>query len=215
MAVFGEDFIPLEPRNFFGIEVEIPEVTWDAPKGKRHPLDAKRYLLPDMTGMGDDAEIGQVSMGWSPEGLIVLVKFDEAFDSSVYPDISRGDAVELFIDTRDVKTSGFNTRFCHHFFFLPNAVDGVDRGELTHFRTEDRHELCEATELGLKQLSKKSLEIRIPTDCMTGYDPVDFGRIGLSYRLWQHGEAQHFSVSTNEYAVEQQPSLWSTARFVK
>ncbi len=47
------------------------------------------------------------------------------------------------IDTRDLKTSGYNTKFCHHFYFLPEKIDGIQCGEVTRFRTEDTHELCD------------------------------------------------------------------------
>jgi hypothetical protein len=143
----------------------------------------------------------------------------QAFQRVTYPDIARGDSVELFFDTRDVKTSGFNTRFCHHFFFLPEAVDGHQAGEITRFRTEDIHELCDPKELKVKsQLKSNSyqMQIFIPAHCLHGYDSEQFDRLGFTYRINRpDGPSQHFSVVTDDYQVEQQPSLWSSVRLVK
>lgn len=215
--LFSEGFVPLAPRNFFAVEVDLHAVDWE--KGgstKSHPLSAKKYRLPLTTGLAEEEAFADVSLGWSDEGIIALVTYEQPFEKSVFPDIRNGDAIELLIDTRDVKSSGFNTRFCHHFFFLPNGVEGGARkGERTHFRTEDRHELCDPEELSLKPLNKKMLELRIPSSCLNGYNPKDFQRLGFSYRLSRWGgPPQHFSVSSNEYTIDQQPSLWSTLRLV-
>lgn len=212
--VFSESFIPLSPRNFFAFEQELYAVDWEPVKANRkHPLEAKKYSFPLTTGLAGEESFADFAMGWSTEGLVILVTYHSGFERSIFPDIHRGDAVELFIDTRDVKTAGFPTRFCHHFFFLAESVNGVHAGERTQFRTEDRHELCEATDLGVKRFGKKRLELRVPGHCLTGYDPIDFARLGFSYRLSRFGGSpQHFSVSSSEYSVDQQPSLWTTLR---
>lgn len=209
---FSDDFVPLSPRNFFNLEVEVPRVDWQARATSRtHPLKKTAFVLPLTTELAEEEDFASVAMGWAPEGLLFLVSYDQPFERSLYPDLQHGDSVELFIDTRDVKTAGFNTRFCHHFFFLPQQIEGVDRGECTHFRTEDAHELCDPTELGLKRLSEHDLEIRIPKQCLTGYSPEDFRRLGLNYRLNRFsGPSQHFAVSGKEFPVEQQPSLWAS-----
>ncbi|MFQ5729983.1 MAG: sugar-binding protein, partial [Waddliaceae bacterium] len=159
------------------------------------------------------------AMGWKKEGIEFLFKVDKKFEEAFYPDVVRGDSVEIFIDTRNVKTSGYNTRFCHHFFFLPEAVEGHQAGELTHFRTEDVHELCDPSELKIKaqvKTNQYTLHIWIPRECLYGYDPEPFDRLGFSYRINRpYWESQHFSVVTEDYQLEQQPSLWSSLRLVK
>lgn len=206
----SEEFVPLAPINFFQIQ-------WDChhldPKGK---LSAEKYHLPNTGKLCAEATFADVNMGWDKEGIHILVKIKEEMVESYYPDVTKGDAVEIFIDTRDVKTSGYNTRFCHHFFFLPEAVDGHQAGEITRFRTEDTHELCDPKELVVKTTrSGKSyqMQIFIPSHCLNGYDPDQFDRLGFSYRInRRNGKPQHFSVTTEDFQVEQQPSLWSSVR---
>ncbi len=48
-----------------------------------------------------------------------------------FPNVNQGDSFELFIDTRDVKTSGYNTRFFVIIFsFFPKVSKGSKQGKL-------------------------------------------------------------------------------------
>ncbi|KIC77214.1 Uncharacterized protein DB41_CR00080 [Neochlamydia sp. TUME1] len=209
--MFEEESFSLSPVNFFQLKGDCHY----APKG----ISGQKYLLADTSYLCGEEHFSKVSLGWNEQGLECLVAVSQPFKQAYHPDVSRGDSVELMIDTRDVKTSGFNTRFCHHFFFLPEAVDGIQAGEMTRFRTEDKHELCDANELKVNsQLSSQSytLKIFIPSHCLVGYDPEQFDRLGFTYRVNRKNESpQHFSVVTRDFQIEQQPSLWSSLSLVK
>lgn len=210
---FSDELPPLTPIQFFQIGVECAYL----PLG--HSLTGKKYLLPDMSTLCHEESFGQVAMGWNEEGIQFLVKVDKPVEIVYYPDVIRGDSFEVFIDTRDVKTSGYNTRFCHHFFFLPELFEETQAGEITHFRTEDTHELCDPVLLKIKSQVKKaeySLEIFIPKEALNGYDPQQFNRIGFAYRINRpRYQSQHFSCRTEDYQIEQQPSLWSSIKLIK
>lgn len=211
--MFEEGFA-LTPINFFQIGVDCKKIEGVFPQ-----LNEKsKYLLPSTAHLCDDEEFSKVYMGWNREGIELQIVVSQAVQSCSYPSIERGDSVELFFDTRDVKTSGYNTRFCHHFFFLPEAVEGHLAGEMTRFRTEDVHELCDPNELKLKVKTSSrgySLNIFIPNTCLHGYDPEQFRRLGFSYRINRYrGHPQHFSTVTDEYQIEQQPSLWASVQLV-
>jgi hypothetical protein len=210
--------LSLSPINFFQItgdckytsEHKLPELTKGA---------GKAYLLPSTHGLCHEKTFADIGMGWSEQGLTFRIDVHQPVTQILYPEITNGDSIELFIDTRDVKTSGFNTRFCHHFFFLPESMDERQAGELTHFRTEDSHSHCDPNSLTVnckKSSSAYTMQIFIPADCLFGYDPDQFKRIGFSYRINRpDGPPQHFSVVSQEYTIEQQPSLWSSLRLVK
>ena len=217
---FAEGFVPLTPINFFQISagcLYLPPA-----KGTIFPniskVQAQKMLLPDLSKLCAEESFAEISLGWNEEGLEALVKINRPFKRSVFPDVDRGDSVEFFIDTRDVKTAGFNTRFCHHFFFLPEAVDGHSAGEITHFRTEDAHPLCDSKDLKVKsslQSSSYSLHIFIPESCLYGFDPGQFKRLGFSYRINRaDGFPQHFSVVTEDFSINQQPSLWGSLKLL-
>lgn len=212
---FPEEFVPLTPINFFQISADCHYL-----KPAAFPAltkqQAKKYLLPDTSHLCSEESFAEVSLGWNEEGIEAFVKVNHPFKRAYYPEIDRGDSFELFIDTRDVKTSGFNTRFCHHFFFLAEGVEGHFCGEMTRFRTEDAHPLCDSNELKVKALMQSSgytLNIFIPRHCLNGYDPDQFRRLGFAYRINQaEGFSQHFTVVTEDFPIEQQPSLWGSLK---
>lgn len=206
-----ERFVPLAPVNYFQMGADCFKL--------EKPLSYKSMranMLPNTSALCAEEHFADVAMGWTTEGIEVFVHVKEAFNQAYYPDVAKGDSVELFFDTRDVKTSGYNTRFCHHFFFLPEAVEGHMAGEITRFRTEDVHDLCNPNELIVKCDLKSSgydMHIVIPSQCLYGYDPDQFDRMGFTYRINRAaGSSQHFSVTSEDYQLEQQPSLWSSIR---
>ncbi len=212
--MFEENFVPLAPINFFQVGVDC--LQHHAPLTN---ANFEKYLLPDTSMLCKEHHFADVALAWHPEGIEAFVYVKQAIHQVKYPDVSGGDSVELFFDTRDVKTSGFNTRFCHHFFFLPEAVEGQQAGEITRFRTEDKHELCNPNDLKVTAHTKPrgyTLSISIPQQCLQGYDPAQFDRLGFTYRINRaSGSPQHFSVVSNEFQIEQQPSLWSTLKLIK
>lgn len=214
----SDDFIPIAPINFFqiGADSSYLEGLNFQTFPKLNGANYRKYLLPDTSALCCETSFAKVALGWHEEGLELYVAVDKPFYQARYPEVDRGDSFEVFMDTRDIKTTGFNTRFCHHFFFLAEAVEGHQCGEITRFRTEDSHPLCDPKELKVKSQCKPSsysLNIFIPKNCLHGYDPAEFARLGLAYRLNQsHGPAQHFSVTSDDYTIDQQPSLWSSIR---
>lgn len=217
---FDDELIPITPVNFFQISAECHQLPIQ--KGSSFPRLTKqnyrKYLLPDTSSLCAEEPFASVAIGWQPEGVELYVLVDHPFRKAVHPDVERGDSVEVFIDTRDVKTAGFNTRFCHHFFFLAEGVEGHFAGEITHFRTEDVHPLCDPNDLKVKTINQKggyALHIFIPSHCLHGYDPEQFNRLGFSYRINRaEGFPQHFSVVTEDYQIDQQPSLWGSLKLI-
>lgn len=213
-----ENAIPLTPVGFIQLQLECRYLA----SGK-FPTFTKRnrdkYMLPNTSSLCAEEHFADVYLGWNQEGIELLAEVNQRINNVVYPEITKGDSLEIFFDTRDVKTSGFNTKFCHHFFFLPEAIEGQMAGEITRFRSEDAHELCNPQDLIIETKSgwrSYSLNIFIPSHCLHGYDPEQYNKLGFSYRINRSGaKPQHFSVVTDEYQVEQQPSLWSSLRLVK
>ena len=207
-----EQYFALTPINFF-------QLSWDCPQiDEKQLLKGAQYFLPDTSSLCGESKFADVRMAWNKEGIHVHVDVGQAFQKCVFPEVSQGDSIEIFIDTRDVKTSGFNTRFCHHFYFLPEAIDGHKAGEITRFRSEDAHELCNANDLKVTAQNaarKYSMKIFIPHESLVGYEPDRFNRLGFSYRINRYqGKPQHFSVVSPEFQIEQQPSLWSSFKLV-
>ncbi len=211
--LFALSLISLAPVNYFAFEMDCHSV--EQPGLQKL---GKHYMLPSTADWCDEAPFASVFLGWCSEGIAVEVEVNQPLEESFFPDVERGDSVELFFDTRDRKIAGFNTRFCHHFCFLPYEVEGVQAAEITRFRTEDVHDLCDPTLLQVQTTSKRTgyrMQIFIPSECLYGFDTEQFDRLGFTYRINRLGDQpQHFSLVTHEYAIDQHPSLWATLKLV-
>lgn len=212
--MFENEIFALNPVHFFALSCDCLYL----PKKEQVPT-LESYALPSTRPLTQEESFAKIAMGWNEEGIAVYLHVNQPATTSFYPLLEKGDALELFFDTRDLKSVGFNTRFCHHFFFLPQAVEGVTKGEKTHFRTEDSHPLCDPQVIQCQtQLKKKdySIKIFIPTQCLYGYDPKQLDRLGFTYRIHRHkGKPQHFTVVSKDYPIDQQPSLWGSIKLVK
>lgn len=209
--------IALVPIHFFSLSFDAYYLSPEE-IGKKSGELGKKYVLPSTSDLCGEASFAEVALAWNREGLAFQVKVEHPMTYTAYPDVANGDSVELFVDTRDIKTSGYNTRFCHRFYFLPQEVNGHQAGELTHFRGDDSHPLCDS---GLLQVRVKpsskgySMFIIIPGSCLHGYDPEQFDRLGFTYRINRaHFFPQHFAASGVDYHIEQQPSLWASLNLV-
>lgn len=213
-----ESFVTLEPVGFFQYQLDCHRLDEQPLAALSKQLFSSKYKLPDLSPLCGEESFADVYLGWNKLGLGLHFHVNETFRHGFYPDVTRGDAAEVFIDTRDVKTSGHNTRYCHHFFCLAEPVDGYSAGELTHFRTEDAHEWCHSDVLQTKSSCKHGyydMTLFIPASALVGYDPESFDRLGFSYRISRCYKAQqHFSASSKEYQIEQQPSLWSSVKLI-
>ena len=174
-----EKLPPLAPLEFFSLEGSL-RYSKTPPSSKQM---RRSFLLPDIAGWWEEERFADVALAWSEAGIYVHVFVEKEFEQAVYPKYSEGDAVELFFDTRDLKTAGFATRFCHQFVFLPQAVQGVIAQEVSHFRTEDTHPLCDADELQvMAEIRKKITSCRylfLPIVCKVSTLPLFRGSVLL------------------------------------
>lgn len=209
----GEEFSPLRPASLFEMGFSCPYLPV---KEAAKLLKEEKYLVPDSPFLLKEEPFAKLHMGWNEEGLYFLLQCDRSFVDVFYPDFTRGDAFQLFIDTRNNKSTTILTKFCHQFLFLPKETDGIQSIELTRFRTDDQHELCDPKELNCTasfQKNSYSMNIFIPTQCLHGYDPAECNRIGFTYCVYGAGGfRQHFSSHSEEFAYESLPALWSNVR---
>lgn len=218
MTLF-ENITPFAPVHFFALQFDCHYFQ----ESKKEAFGNSRHYLPDLAFINDLESFAELAMGWNEKGLYFLAKVKRPLLKVEFPNLQKGDALELLIDTRDVKTSGYQTRFCHHFYFLPEKIrqdkeEVPQAAEITRFRGEDAHELCDPSLLIVSTLEKSKsylMNIFIPSECLNGYDPSQFDRLGFNYRINRYeGEPQCFSSNSNEFPIEQ-PSLWSSLKLIK
>lgn len=209
---FFEDLPALSPVQFFGLSCDCLYA--------KHSLKSdKAHLLPSTADMLGEDQFADVYTSWNVDKISFYISSCVPFQNAGDGDFRKGDSVELFIDTRDLKTKGVVSRFCHHFVFFPVQVQNFYGREVTRFRGEDIHRHCHPEDLQVvPDLDDDSynLLIEIPSACLHGFDPLSFPRIGFTYRINRtDAPPQHFAVSSEEYAIEQHPATWGTLKLVK
>lgn len=207
-----EDLPALSPVQFFGLSC-------DCFYFKRVFTPEKISLLPSTADLLGEESFADIYVGWNMEKLAFFVSSCVPFQDVDERDFRKGDCVELFIDTRDVKTRGGISRFCHHFVFFPTQVQNFYGREITRFRGDDIHRLCHPEDLQVAvSMDNQSyqLSIEIPSSSLYGYDPLTLPRLGFTYRVNRLGSMpQHFAVSSEEYTIEHHPATWGSLQLVK
>jgi hypothetical protein len=205
-----EELPSLSPVQFFGVAADCLFST------KKLEKCVPLFLLPSTADLLDEESFASIYACWNFERLSFHVEIHTPFQKVGEGDIRKGDSVEIFLDTRDLKSKGVISRFCHHFVFYPVQIQGFYGREITRFRGEDGHPLCHPEDLSVSpSLGKQSysLSIEIPASCLTGYDPLQSPRIGFTYRINRpEGGAQHFAASSEEYVLELHPAVWGTLK---
>jgi hypothetical protein len=194
-----EHMDPLLPADFFSYSFSI---------------SSKMTEVPDTSHLLDEEKFGSLYLSWSEDGIFGKAIIEKPFEGAFFPDYRKGDCLEIFIDTRDHKKSGFASRFCHHFVFLAGEVNGIRAEEVSRFRSEDTHPLCNATDLIVScHAGKKSYELsfQIKESALHGFDPSQFPRMGFAYRINRFkGKPQHFPVSSERFELFEHPGLWAS-----
>lgn len=207
-----EDLPALMPIQFFGLSCDCPYL-----EGRL--TQDRDFLLSSTAECLDEESFADIYCGWNEDKLVFLADVKIPFQKSGESDFRKGDSLELFIDTHNLKSRAVVTRYCHHFVFFPVEVQGYLGREISRFRNEDTHRLCSPEDLLVKpeiHSNGYTLLIEIPSHCLFGYDPLSQSKIGFTYRLNRaEGPPQHFSVSSREYAIEQHPALWATLKLEK
>ncbi len=204
-----ENMDPLLPVDFFSYSFSIPYASDLA----SIPHE-KMGEVPDISNLLDETKFGSVSLAWSEEGIAGKALIKKKFEGSFFPDYTKGDSLEIFIDTRDHKKSRFASRFCHHYVFLAGEVNGIQAEEVSRFRSEDTHPLCSSLDLKVScRVDDQSYELcfMIQESALHGYDPSQFSRIGFAYKINRvKGKSQHFPCSSKRFELFEHPSLWSS-----
>lgn len=199
ISCFSLNFnIPLATDNFFN-------------KKKYREID----FLPNTQIASNQEIFGEVIIGWNLQGIYFIIQVYQPFENSSSVEVSRGDGIEIFIDTRDQKSHNI-TRFCHHFIFLPVATDDILSKEVTELPLENTRKLADPKDLiNNVTFSKKGyrMDICILEKALYKFNPIDIHTLGFTYLLHRKlGPSQYFSGSPREFKIEKSPILWASGK---
>ena len=210
-----DELLPLSPALFFDIALDIPH----AKELKLSKCFKGTSLLPNLQDFSDEEHFSKVAAAWNEEELIFAFEITQPFTKSDYPAFERSDAIELFIDTRGLTDARIFHRFCHHFVIL--GADNMETSaiEVTRFRGEDKHELCDPKAIIVeREFSTKEYKVKVslPKAILYGYDPKEFSKLKFTSRVHRaKGEPDHFCHSSKEYQIMSTPMLWTDLNLVK
>lgn len=178
------------------------------------------HRMPDLCGIDGKEPFAEFYMAWNEDGLYFA--FDVLGDAAVVVESKRplrGDGLQLWVDTRDVRDAHRASRFCHHFYFLPGkgkrrAVGGQIRLRRAgaHSRLNESRDLIVATKSRRKGYT---MEIHIPAHALTGFDPEENSRLGFTYLLRDRKLGRQFWSADEPLPVAYDPSLWGTVVLAK
>ena len=161
--------------------------------------------VPDLMGMGGGEAFAEIYTGWNAEGLF----FAADVKGNPEPDVepmrpTRGDSLQIWVDTRDVRNAHRASRYCHHYFFLPMGSGRGQKkpmaGQLRIRRARAQMTPCSSQEIEIASKVTRSgyrMEIHLRADLLTGFDPDENRRLGFTYLLRDHISGRQYWSPTN------------------
>ena len=214
---------PLLPERFlfrFAVPCRYRERLWaDSGIG----LDESHRLLglAELEGRPAPAD---VRAAWNETGLAFSVrvagKKQKPWCRASRPEDS--DGLQLWVDTRDVHNIHRATRFCHWFAFQPQAAGrgtGKPTAEILPIhRARDHPNPVASTKLKVrseKRVDGYLLEVFIPAEALTGFDPAEHPRLGFTYAVLDRELGEQTLGPGSPMPYQEDPSLWATLELVR
>ena len=159
-------------------------------------------------------------IGWSNAGLLMTTVVDGKSEQRIFTRARLDEADELIVclDARDFKESHRASRFCSKFAFYPligekgaQGAPMAERRPLSRAKGApspfDPNEIAMASERRARGCAFSAF---IPSEALAGFDPTEFNRFGLHFRL-RDAELGDFVLQLDApFPVEDDPSLWAS-----
>lgn len=177
-------------------------------------------LLPTLCEIDGQAAFADVYGAWNENGLYFAfdVPGRRGLPSCDVAQWWKKDGLRLCIDTRDARDVKRGTRYCHFFYILPVGGGRDKRGPII-----GHHRMSRAKEHPLNADTSRieiasavdargyQVELAIPGDALTGFDPAEHPRIGLFYKVKDTQLGSQTLSATDELGWNVDPSQWATA----
>jgi hypothetical protein len=175
--------------------------------------------LPDLRQLDNESRWAEVRLGWNVQGLAITVIASGVSPQQLTERRPEGFAVAQFwVDTRDTRNVSRATRFCHR--FVVRIDRGSSRGQLQTQVTQ--RPIARATadapiarcdDVPVRVELNRSgwlLEVFLPSQVLSGFDPDTNRRLGFAYQIADHIRDDQFLGAGREFPVGDNPSMWAT-----
>ena len=181
------------------------------------------HRVPDLGAIEGREPFADFYMAWNDAGLYLALDVRGAAGLEVQPKRPlRGDSLQVWIDTRDVRDAHRAGRYCHHFFFMPIGGGRGGKqpvgGQVRIRRARAQGRMCDPKQLGVASRVLKfgyRMEIHLPGEALTGFDPEENTRLGFTYLLKDRKLGRQFWTAGDPLPVSYDPSLWGTVELVR
>ena len=177
------------------------------------------HLVPELGFLEDIPKVADVYMAWNEKGLYFAVDVRKQHPvKSSYTRHWTGDSFQIWLDTRDVKTARRAGRYCHQFNCLPTGGGPHEDQPIVKPTQVDRAKERwnapppEAIPIASHITSGGyTMEIALPQEVLSGYDPDEFPRLGFTYYLNNSERPSQWWSAGRDLRVYIDPSTWGTA----
>ncbi len=204
----------------FRYSIPVPHVESLPRRSKKRVLNLPESCsLPILRSIEDDANFGDVRIGWNADGLGISVEVGgRSMPLACDPKRpTESDGLQIWIDTRNVQNIHRASRYCHHFCLLPASSNGKPGkpvvSQLEIARARDTAALAEQGDLKTTVEATKAgyrLEAWFPAAVLHGFDTEANPRLGFYYHLRDSELGNQFLTVDDEFPFANDPSLWST-----
>jgi hypothetical protein len=180
--------------------------------------------LDNYESMDGRRPFADVRLAWNEGGLALQVEV-RGKEELPAGDLSRprqSDAVTLWVDTRDARTSHRASRYCHQFHFLA-AGGGPDRDEPAFLQAKINRATQDAppTPPGAvafgcrRRAGGYRLEAFLPAAALYGFDPEQHQRLGVFCAVHDREQGEQTLGVNSDFPFADDPSLWSVLELVR
>lgn len=161
----------------------------------------------------------ELRIGWNEHGLFlsldVFGKKQRPWCRSLHPEES--DGLQLCLDTRDIKDIHRASRFCHRLVVLPIS-ERSERPVPSLFWLPIHRAKGHPNPIDLKDVRCSGrltpdgyrLDVMIPGDVLTGFEPEEHPRWGFHFTVVDRELGNRSFPVGPPFPVDQDPSLWAT-----
>jgi len=206
------------PKRFlfrFALPCLYKDPLWTAKGAQLGP----EHRLANLAELEGEPAVVELCAAWSEAGLAFAVevngKKQPPWCRSSRPEDS--DGIQIWIDTRDVRNVHRAGRFCHRFFFMPAGggprLDQPAAQWLPIHRAREHPKAIPADALkvlGGRRAGGYTLEMLIPAEALTGFDPQEHPRLGFTYAVLDRELGEHTLAAGSPMPYPEDPSLWAT-----
>jgi hypothetical protein len=208
----------IDPTFLFRFEIAIHRhaCSWTS-SGLDLPPQCR---VPCFAAMAGRREFADVRLAWEPAaiGFVIEVPGKQSPPWCRDSRLEDSDGFHLWIDTRCSPGIHRATQYCHRFLFMPTGSGGARDQPMTGLMPINRaRQNPKSPPPGSIQVYAKMqtdgyrLSGRIAAAAMTGFDSVQYPRLGLYYAVIDRELGSQTLALSQEFPVAEDPSLWGEA----